>query len=191
MTATSSKYLDDNPAERVIIKFPSQVAQIGPRHSLWSKRVSLEIKNLMQFIDYLKGQENALWFFLKPCQDKKYNFQRWDGELKIPTRPDISFKLRIVLTSEYPRVFPRAFAEEKIKDYCAGNIYPKHVWQDNPKDPNSERYIMICHDHMSEQEGAWSPNLSIAHFFIREVWYWWMAKINRVIHEWDAAHGSL
>ncbi|MHA2365098.1 MAG: hypothetical protein ACXAC7_14160 [Candidatus Hodarchaeales archaeon] len=179
-----SKYLDDNPAEKSIIVFPKQLTNVTPSHPAWSKRVSLEIRNLMQFIDFLKKKPNSLWFFLKPCDDRRFNFQRWDGSLKIPSRPDIAFNLRIVLTSEYPKVFPRAFAEESIKDYCAGNIYPKNIWQDNSKDPNSSKFIMICHDHMKDTK-AWQPELSIAHFFIREVWFWWTSKINRVIIEWD------
>lgn len=185
-----SKLLD-NPAESVIQIFPNQVATITPSHAQWRSRVALEIKNVVAYIDYLKQAENALWFFLRPAQDKRFNFQRWDGFLKIPTRPDIQFELRIVLTSKYPQVFPRAFAEQKIQDYCAGNIYPRNIWQDNPHDQNGKKFIMICHDHMKEQAGAWTPNLSIAHFFIREVWYWWMSKINRVIHEWDKSKGYI
>jgi hypothetical protein len=172
----------ENPAEAVIQEFPPGLAKITPSNAQWTKRVAMEIKNLMAYIDYLRNKQNILWFFLKPCQDKRFNFQRWDGILKIPARPDIKFDLRIILTSEYPKVFPRAFAEDNIKSYCAGNIYPKNIWTEPD---NTKQYIMICHDHMKEQEGAWNPQLSIAHFFVREVWYWWQSKVNRIIKEWD------
>ena len=179
----------ENPAEAYIKEFTdSPIALVSPSSVNWNSRVALEIKNLMSYIDYLKRLENSLWFFLKPSTDKRYNFQRWDGVLKVPTRPDIQFELRIILTSEYPYVYPRAFAEESIKDYCAGNIYPKNIWQDteNP----SKNFIMICHDHMKELK-AWSPGFSLTHFLVREVYYWWMAKLNRVIIEWDKKKSSL
>lgn len=177
-------HLFENPAESTIMKMPPPIAAISPSSPHWKRRVSIEIKNVMNYIDYLRSQSNpSLWFFLRPSSDKRYNFQKWDGELKIPSRPDIKFELRIVLTSEYPNVFPRAFAEKSIMDYCAGNIYPKNIWTEpgNPKE-----YIMICHDHMTEQEGAWNNTLTIAHFFIREVMYWWNSKLTRIIEEWDS-----
>ncbi len=173
----------ENPAEKVLIVFPPELTSLGPSHPAWSKRVAVEIRNLMQYIDFLKTHHNALWFFLKPCEQKAYNFQRWDGYLRIPNRTDISFEIRIILTSEYPKVFPRAFAEQNIVKYCAGNIYPNNIWRD--QEPNSKEYVMICHDHMKETDNAWNPQLSIAHFFLREVWYWWNSKINRIIEEWD------
>ena len=180
---------EDNPAEKVLLVFPPELTSLGPSHPAWSKRVAIEIKNLMQYIDFLKAQHNSLWFFLKPSDRKEYNYQRWDGFLKIPNRPDIEFELRIILTSEYPKVFPRAFAESSIMNYCAGNIFPKNIWKDS--EPNSKEFIMICHDHMKETDNAWNPQLSIAHFFLREVWYWWNSKINRVIYEWDKEKGVI
>jgi hypothetical protein len=181
----SEMRLLENPAEEYIAEFTNTpLALISPSSLNWNSRVALEIKNLMNYIDYLKTINNGVWFFLKPSIDKRYNFQRWDGILKIPARPDIQFDLRIILTSEYPYVFPRAFAEESIKNYCAGNIFPKNIWRDDSHDTNSKNYIMICHDHMKELH-AWNPGLSITHFLIREVWYWWMSKMNRIIQEWD------
>ncbi len=84
-------------------------------------------------------------------------------------------------------MFPRAFAEESIQLYCGGNIYPKNIWRDNATDSNDKKFVQLCHDHMTEQS-AWHPKYSIAHFFIREVWYWWTAKSNRIINEWDKIH---
>ena len=124
---------------------------------------------------------------LKPNRNKSYNYQRWDGDLRIPSRPDIRFSIRIVLTSQYPRVFPRAFAEDSIQQYCGGNIYPRNTWFDQEDKLQSKKFVMICHDHMTDQS-AWHPRYSIAHFFIREVWYWWVAKTNRIIEEWDKIH---
>ena len=182
MNETGMKLLE-NPAEAFLKDFTNTpVMKISPSSTEWNSRVALEIKNLMSYIDYLKGVDRGLWFFLRPCTDKKYNFQRWDGVLKVPGRPDIEFELKIILTSEYPHVYPRAFAEEKIKEYCAGNIYPKNIWQDS-ENP-SKNYIMICHDHMTDLQ-AWNPGFSLTHFLVREVWYWWMSKLNRVIVEWD------
>ena len=178
---------EDNPAEKVLITFPPELISLGPSHPAWSKRVEIEIKNLMKYIDFLRFQHNALWFFLKPSDKKEYNYQRWDGYLRIPTRPEIEFEIRIILTSEYHKVFPRAFAESSISQYCAGNIFPKNIWKDS--DSDSKEFIMICHDHMKETDNAWNPQLSIAHFFLREIWYWWSAKTNRVIYEWDKEKG--
>jgi hypothetical protein len=181
---------EDNPAEKVLITFPHELTSLGPSHPAWNRRVAIEIKNLMQYIDYLKNQNNSLWFFLKPFERKEYNFQRWDGYLKIPSRPDIEFEIRVILTSEYPKVYPRAFAESKIINYCAGNIFPKNIWKDSSAS-NEKEFIMICHDHMKETDDAWNPHLSIAHFLLREIWYWWMSKINRVIFEWDKEKGII
>ena len=175
------KYLDDNPAENVLIKFPDQFSNLGPTHPAWTKRVALEIQNLMKYIDYLMDI-SLKWFFLKPCDIKSYNYQRWDGYLKIASREDIQFELRIILTSEYPKVFPRAFVEESIISYCAGNIFPHQTYED--VEQKGKKFVMICHDHMNNTE-AWHPTFSIAHFFLREVWYWWTAKTNRIIFEWD------
>ena len=180
---------EDNPAEKVLITFPQELTSLGPTHSAWSKRVAIEIKNLMKYIDYLKSQNNSLWFFLKPSNKKQYNYQKWDGFLKIPNRPDIEFEIRIILTSEYPKVYPRAFAESSIIHYCAGNIFPKNIWKD-ADDPNSKEFVMICH-HMKDTDDAWNPQLSIAHFFLREIWYWWSSKTNRVIYEWDKNLGVI
>lgn len=180
---------DENPAEKVLITFPPELTSLGPTHPAWSKRVAVEIRNLMQYIDFLKQGHNSLWFFLKPSDKREYNYQRWDGFLKIPSRPDIVFEIRIILTSEYPRIFPRAFAESSIMKYCAGNIYPNNIWKDS--DPGSKEYVMICHDQMKEIDNAWNPQLSIAHFFLREVWYWWNSKINRIIYEWDKEKGLI
>ncbi|MFW9994310.1 MAG: hypothetical protein ACFFD4_19855 [Candidatus Odinarchaeota archaeon] len=119
------------------------------------------------------------WFFLRPSSDTRFNYKKWDGHLKIPSRQEIRFDIIILLTSEYPKVFPRAFADKNIVNYCGGNIYLNNTWEEGDR-----TFVMICHDHMKEQ-AAWDPHLSIAHFFIREIWYWWNAKQDTIIRLWD------
>ncbi|MHA2294708.1 MAG: hypothetical protein ACXAEU_25140 [Candidatus Hodarchaeales archaeon] len=175
---TESKWVSDT-AERSILEFPDLIAQIGPKHPKWPQRVKLEIKNITSYLNYLKQSGSHPWFFLRPSSDSRYNFKKWDGFLKIPSRPEIKFDIVILLTSEYPKVFPRAFAEKSIVNYCGGNIYLNNTWQEGDK-----TFVMICHDHMKEQF-AWDPQLSLAHFFIREIWYWWNAKQDTLIRLWD------
>ncbi len=49
---------------------------------------------------------------------------------------------------------------------------------------------MICHDHMGEIKSVWGPNLTIAHFFIREVWYWFAAMQNTIIKQWNVKNNQ-
>ncbi|HMF34686.1 MAG TPA: hypothetical protein VKK79_24905 [Candidatus Lokiarchaeia archaeon] len=42
----------------------------------------------------------------------------WKGYLTVPDRSDIQFDIRILFTSDYPKVTPRCFADQKILDYC-------------------------------------------------------------------------
>lgn len=170
----------DNRAESVLVTFDHTELQFGPGHNLWEKRVGLEIENLRALLGFLEERNNALWFFLMPHHDPKFQYRVWNGHLKIPTRKDIQFDLRVVLTSEYPRVFPRAFVEESLVDYAAGNLYVESRWEVNESKP----FVMICHDHIKDQQ-FWSPNLSIAHFLLREIWMWWNAKSNTIINLWD------
>ncbi len=92
--------------------------------------------------------------------------------------PEINVDLKVLLTSEYPKVCPRCFAEEKIVNYC-GKIFLKNIWEQEGK-----KYVMICHEHMSNTN-AWKENLGIAHFFIGQVWVWWAAQQNVIIKEYD------
>ena len=172
-----------SPAENVLKEFPDPLINVTPKHQLWDKRVQVEVKNLIEYIEYLKQKEGQLWFFLKPTSNKKYDYKRWDGNMYVPSQPDIKFDIRVVLPSEYPLVYPVAFAEKSIMDYCAGHIYPHNIWID--EEDRTREFIMICHDHMKEQERAWDPHLSIAHFMIREIHVWWMSKVNTVIREWN------
>lgn len=170
----------DGVLDKVVPSFPEKVGNVGPKHPAWKTRVKLEVKAIMRYLSYLKSTGVRPWFQLVPSNNPRLNFMVWKGVLTVPTRPDVTFGTRILLTSEYPKVPPRAFAEMKILNYC-GKIYTKNIWKD-PED--RKQYVMICHDHLSEQD-AWNPRLGIVHFFIREVWYWWGAQQNLVLQEWD------
>lgn len=172
--ATYSKSLVDE----LIPEFPQQFTAVGPKHPKWVDRVKFEIANIIKYINYLKRLSNEPWFSLVPSRNAKHNFLIWNGHILVPNRPEIKFDIKILLTSEYPKNCPRCFADESIMNYC-GKLYFGNVWeQDNSK------YIMICHDHMSETQ-AWKPTLGIVHFFIREIWIWWMAQQNFIIQNWD------
>ncbi|MCY3412151.1 MAG: hypothetical protein INQ03_11010 [Candidatus Heimdallarchaeota archaeon] len=178
----SDEYFESE-AEKLFVKFDDERLQIGPKSRNWTDRVKLEMKNVSVYINYLQDQKNALWFRLAPSRDKKYNYRVWEGFLKIPGRDDIRFDMAIVLTSDYPKVFPRCFVEEKIIDYAAGNLYIENKWQMNGK-----TYVMLCHDHMKDLN-VWSPNLSIAHFLLQEILVWWNSKMNVVLKMWDGILG--
>ena len=108
----------------------------------------------------------------------------WRGFIQVPKRPEIKFNMLILLNSEYPKVIPRCFLEESVVNYT-GKLYIKNIFNDKDSGKN---YMMICHDHMGEVKDAWEPNLTIAHFFIREVWFWFAAMQNHIISEWDKKH---
>ncbi|MHA1612151.1 MAG: hypothetical protein ACTSYU_08885 [Promethearchaeota archaeon] len=168
-------------AERYVPIFKDQWRSVGPKHPNWHQRVKLEIVALSKYINFLKSELPRPWFILKPDPNPKYNFVIWRGYLTIPARPEIRFEMVILLNSEYPKVIPRCLLEEKIIDYC-GKIYLKNTWTD----PNTgKKFVMICHDHMSEVTDAWQSNLGIVHFFIREVWYWFGAMQNIIIAAYD------
>jgi hypothetical protein len=169
-------------AERYVPPFAEKWGQVGPKHKAWQQRVKLEIISLSRYLNFLKADLPRPWFQLKPDPDPKYNFCIWRGFLQIPQRPEIKFRMVILLSSEFPKVIPRCFLEDRVAEYC-GKIYTKNIWKD-AKD-NGRPYIMICHDHMAEVEGAWAPNLGICHFFIREVWYWFAANQGLMIQATD------
>ena len=184
-----SSRLFKSPAENVLKEFPSNLIQVNPKHNLWEKRVLVEAHNIKEYLAYLDSKIDQMWFFLKPSRDKQYNYKRWDGNIKVPYRPDIEFEIRVILPTGYPLISPTCFAEKKIMEYCAGHIYPYNIWKDiEGPDASPKEFVMICHDHMKEQV-AWDPHLSIAHFLIREVQIWWMSKINTVLNEWNSKNG--
>lgn len=161
------------------------MVDLTPKHPKWQERVKIEILNVAKYVKFLQRKGGRSWFFLAPNKEPKYNFMKWEGMLVVPSKPEIKFKMVILLPGNYPYSCPRAFVEEKIVDYC-GKLYLKNIWEE----PNGEKYVMICHDHMSEVEDAWKPTLTIAHFFIREVFYWWSAQQQLVIDEWNRCKKS-
>jgi hypothetical protein len=171
-------------AERYIPPFKSKWESVNPKHPQWHERVKLEIISLSKYVNFLKSELPRPWFVLKPDTNPKYNFCIWKGYLQVPSEPQIKFEMVILLNSEYPKVLPRCLLEEKITNYC-GKIYLKNTWTD----PITKKsYVMICHDHMSELQQAWEPNLGIVHFFIREVWFWFAAMQNLIIDNWKKIH---
>ena len=167
--------------DELIPEFGSQWINIGPKHSDWQKRIKYEIASILRYIEYLKKLGNEPWFKLVPSRNPAHKFLIWEGYILVPSRKEIKFDIVLLLTSDYPKICPRCFAEENILNYC-GKLYFGNVWEQEGK-----KYIMICHDHMSETN-AWKPTLGVAHFFIREVWIWWMAQQNFIIQTWDEIH---
>lgn len=171
-------------AERYVPAFAEKWGEIGPRHPVWENRVKLEKANLTKYTSFVKSSNQKCWFDLHNAINLEYNHTVWKGHLTVATRPEITFKFIVLLSSEYPVVIPRAFIEEKAVPY-AGKLYMRNTWFDHDEDIN---YVMLCHDHMEEIKGIWSPDLSIAHFLIREVFIWWAAMQNTIVEEWDKAH---
>ena len=172
----------EGEVERLLVKFENQQLQIGPKHRNWTDRVKLEMKNISVYINFLKQQKNTLWFMLTPSRDKKFNYRIWEGQLKIPGRSDVVFDMAIVLTSDYPKVYPRCFVEERIIKYAGGNLYVENKW-----DMNDKTYVMICHDHMKDLD-VWDPSMSIAHFLLSEILVWWNSKINTILRLYDEVY---
>lgn len=168
-------------AERFVPPLNSKWANVGPKHPQWKGRVKEEILSLAKYIKFLSSEFSIPWIHLKPDQNPKYNFMLWRGTIQIPKRPEIKFDLLILLSSEYPKVIPRCFLEEDVANYT-GKLYQKNQYRD---DLTKKTYVMICHDHMSEISNVWDSNLGIAHFFIREVHFWFAAMQNNIIREWD------
>ncbi|MHA1733116.1 MAG: hypothetical protein ACTSU5_14305 [Promethearchaeota archaeon] len=166
--------------DRVVPEFPEKFSQVNPKHPAWKTRVKWEVQAIMKFLQYLKRKGSRPWFQLMPTENPKFNFMVWKGQLHVPTRKDISFGIRVLLTSEYPVAPPRCFAAKRILCY-ADKIYTKNIWTD----PETKgQYVMICHDHMKDPN-LWNNKLGIVHFFVREVWYWWGAQQNFIIKEYD------
>jgi hypothetical protein len=169
--------------DEMIQEFPDQWIAITPKHPAWKDRVKLEIEKIMNYIKFLRNTNNKPWFKLFPERNPRYNYLIWAGNLTVPEKPEINFEIKVLLTSEYPRVCPRCFIDEEILEYC-GKIFLKNVWEQDGK-----KYVMICHEHMSNTH-AWNERLGIVHFFIRQVWVWWAAQQNIIIDEFAKKNRS-
>ena len=168
-------------AEQYVQPLEERWGTVGPKSPLWKERVKLEVLTLTEYIKFLSSEYPFPWLYLKPDQNPKYNYMVWKGFIQVPKIPEIKFDMLILLSSEYPTVIPRCFLEKKIADYT-GKLYPNNTF----KDPETQKeHIMICHDHMGEVKRVWAPNLTIAHFFIREVWYWFAAMQNTIVKQWN------
>jgi hypothetical protein len=183
-------------AELQVPPFSAQWEAVGPRHPQWFKRIELEGVLLKKYLDYLKSENSPPWFKIMPDMKPPINGTVWRGFISVPTRPEIKFDMVILLSADYPKVSPRAFVEERLIGLAGSKIYTKNRFPpakepnpatgEWPKDPvTGKSFVMICHDHMSQLEGAWTANLGIAHFFIREVWYWFAAMQNFIIEDFD------
>jgi len=169
--------------DELIPEFKSEWVKVGPKHPRWQERIKMEIGYILKYIQYLKKLSNEPWFRLVPSKNPRHNYLIWNGHILVPKRPEIKFDIVILLTSEYPKNCPRCFADEKIIDYC-GKLYFGNIWKQDGR-----KYVMICHDHMSETT-AWKETLGIVHFFIREIWIWWMAQQNFIMQNWDEKNES-
>ncbi|MBD3190082.1 MAG: hypothetical protein GF308_05540 [Candidatus Heimdallarchaeota archaeon] len=174
------------PAEREVIKMPGPVERVGPKHPLWQKRILLEVKNIEKYLNFIMKSGGRPWFKLAPSTKKEDNFMIWKGLLNVATRPEIKFDIVVLLPATYPTDCPRALIDEIVlKKYKCSKIYTENKYTD-PK--TGKNFVMICHDHMKKVGEVWTPDLSIAHFFIREIHTWWSAQQNAIITEWDLAH---
>ncbi len=182
-TEKSDAQYSESLVDELIPEFGAEWAKIGPKHPRWQERIKKEIENILRYVHYLKKLSNEPWFRLVPSKNPRHNYLIWNGHILVPKRPEIKFDIAILLTSEYPKNCPRCFADDKIMDYC-GKLYFGNVWEQE-----GHKYVMICHDHMSETT-AWKESLGIVHFFIREIWIWWMAQQNFIIQNWDEKHGK-
>lgn len=177
-STSDEKEWNKSVLDELIPEFPDKWSNITPKHPSWKDRVKLEIEKIMQYINFLKNIRNEPWFRLFPEKDPKFNYMVWSGSLMVPENLNINFEIKVLLTSEYPKVCPRCFAEEDIINYC-GKVFLKNIWNQNGK-----KYVMICHEHMTNTN-AWQPTLGIVHFFIRQIWVWWAAQQNIIIKEYE------
>jgi len=186
-------------AELHVPPFAAPWENVGPRHVQWNDRIKLEIYSLKKYIDYLASENSKPWFYIMPDTSPAIKGVIWRGYICVPSRTDIKFDMVILLSAEYPKVPPKAFVEESLIKLAGSKIYIKNrfppkqdpVTGDWVKDPKTGKsFVMICHDHMAELDGAWMPNLGICHFFIREVWYWFAAMQNLIIAEYDKQSGK-
>ncbi len=181
-TRTDAKY-SETLIDVLIPEFGKEWSSVGPDHPRWRERLKMEIAHVFKYINYLKQLKNEPWFRLVPSKNPAHNYRIWEGHILIPSRKEIMFKIKVLLTKEFPKVCPRCFAEEKILDYC-GKMYFGNEWN---QPGENQKYLMICHDHMKVTD-SWNAYLGIVHFFIREVWVWWAAQQNFIIQTWDEIH---
>jgi len=184
-TQTNKKWFM-TPGERAVFKMEGPLVKVGPKHPLWPKRVKAEVLNLKRYLDYIIQSGGRPWFQLYPSTKKEHNYLIWYGHLNVATRPEIKFDIVVLLPATYPIDCPRALIhDEVLHEYKCSNIYVENKYSD----PTTKKtYVMICHDHMKEVGEAWLPELTISHFFIREIHTWWEAKQNDIIEEWDKKH---
>ncbi len=109
---SSDKRWQRSIVDELIQEFSNNWVSIGPKNPAWKDRVKLEIEKIMQYINFLKNTKNRPWFKLFPERNPRYNYLIWAGNLVVPERPEINFDIKVLLTSEYPKVCPRCFAEE-------------------------------------------------------------------------------
>lgn len=193
--ASEGKKWQRSLAELYCPPFADKWRQVGPKHPAWPQRVKLEVLLLGKYVEFLRSENAKPWFVIKPDPNPQYKGMIWRGEYMIPDRPHLRFDIVIVLNGDYPKVTPRAFMEESIVPLAGSKIYlenrfpPQRDREGNwMRDPaTGKSFVMICHDHMSEVEDAWTDNLGIVHFFIREFWMW-QAVMQRYIIEADNNH---
>ncbi len=173
-----------SPVEKVLLHFEDKRLQINPKNSNWIKRVKVEINNIQRYLEFLRNEKNALWFDLAPDKRKEFNYKVWKGTFKVPSRPEITFGMRVILPNEYPKAMPRAFIEDSVTKYSSKHLYLNSRWDKNVDKKETKSFVMICHDHMKEFE-SWTPDLSISHFLLRQILYWWNAKLNIIVSRWD------
>lgn len=118
--------------DELIQEFDDKWSKVGPKHLAWKDRVKIEIEKVINYISFLKNTQNKPWFKLFPEKNPRYKYLIWSGNLLVPERPEINFNIKVLLTSEYPKVCPRCFAEEKILNYC-GKIFLKNIWNKKVK----------------------------------------------------------
>jgi hypothetical protein len=165
--------------EKFVPSFSAKWASVGLKHPNWAKRVQLEIVLLSKYQEFQKVEGFSPWITLMPDKDPKYNNSLWRGEIFFSSNRSVSFKIIVLLSSEYPKVPPRCFIEEKIAQYC-GKLYLKNAWVDHN---NNSKYVMICHDHMIELLGGWVPTHGIVQFLISTVHLWYAGNHNLVLEQ--------
>ncbi|MFX1521828.1 MAG: hypothetical protein ACFFCD_18135 [Promethearchaeota archaeon] len=188
MGDVKSKTYNPTEAERdTLMEFPEEFKTVGPKHEAWNDRIKDEIDKIMAYTKWLTDKQGSPWFRLRPR--KLYNFRIWDGYIQIPSRPEIKFKIVVVLSKEYPKDFPKCYVHESILPYTE-KLFPNMIWKDHN---TNETYVLICHQHMEPGTSLyvneiWKPTLSIAHYFVREVRFWWSDIQNNLIEQWDKLH---
>ncbi len=179
--ANDNKMYLKTQIDKLIPEFKKKWVEVGPNHKKWKERIDLEVNKILIYYKYVIDRGNDPWFKIKPSEDPKYNARVWDGYLQVPSQEEIKFDIKILLTSEYPKVCPQCVVEGVIVEYT-DKLYPNRTYEQD-----GNKYVQICHDHLHKL-GAWYPTLGIAHFFIRQIWVWWVTQQNHIIKEWNIFH---